>query len=124
MRDELHHYLGGILENHDCRPIIIGGVQDHVHILSTLSRTWEVAEMVKELKRSSSLRLKGISPDLHGFAWQKGYGVFSIGFSQIEMEKKYVARQESHHLHVSFQDEFREFLKRYEIESDERYLWE
>jgi REP element-mobilizing transposase RayT len=124
LRDELHHYLGGILENHNCQSIIIGGVQDHVHILSTFSRTWEVAEMVKELKRSSSLWLKGKYPDLHDFAWQNGYGIFSIGFSQIETVKKYIAGQEQHHLHVSFQDEFREFLKRYEIEFDERYVWE
>ena len=124
LRDELHHYLGGILENHNCQSIIIGGVQDHVHILSTFSRTWEVAEMVRELKRSSSLWLKGKTPDLHDFAWQNGYGIFSIGFSQIETVKKYIAGQEQHHLHVSFQDEFREFLKRYEIEFDERYVWE
>ena len=124
IRDELHRYLGGILENHDCHPIIIGGVPDHVHILSTLSRTCAPAEMVKELKRSSSLWLKGKAPDLSAFAWQNGYGIFSIGFSQIETVKKYIAAQEEHHRHVSFQDEFREFLKRYEIEFDERYVWE
>jgi REP element-mobilizing transposase RayT len=124
LRDELHRYLGGILTNHDCQPLVIGGVEDHVHLLSTLSRTCKAAEMVKEVKRGSSLWLKTKSPDLRDFAWQNGYGIFSIGFSQIESVRKYIARQEEHHRKISFQDEFREFLCRYEIEFDERYVWD
>jgi putative transposase len=124
LREELHRYLGGILVNHDCQPLIVGGVEDHVHILSTLSRTVTAAEMVKELKRSSSLWLKTKSADLRDFAWQNGYGIFSIGFSQIEAARTYIARQEEHHRKVSFQDEFREFLCKYEIEFDERYVWD
>ncbi|MGA2281796.1 MAG: IS200/IS605 family transposase [Verrucomicrobiota bacterium] len=124
LRDELHRYLGGILTNHDCQPLIIGGVEDHVHLLSTLSRTCEAAEMVKEVKRGSSLWLKTKSPDLNDFAWQNGYGIFSIGFSQVETVKHYIAGQEEHHRKVSFQDEFREFLRKYEIEFDERYVWD
>jgi putative transposase len=124
LREELHCYLGGILTNHECQPIIIGGVEDHVHLLSTLARTCEAAEMVKEVKRGSSLWLKTKSPGLRDFAWQNGYGVFSIGFSQIGAVKEYIAGQEVHHRGVSFQDEFRELLKRYEIEFDERYVWD
>jgi putative transposase len=88
LREELHRYLGGILTNLDCQPIIIGGVEDHVHILSTLSRTGTAADLIKEIKRSSSLWLKTKSPDLHDFAWQNGYGIFSIGFSQVETVRK------------------------------------
>ena len=124
LRDELHRYMGGILTNHDCQPISIGGVEDHVHILSMLSRTCEAAEMVKEVKRSSSLWLKTKNPDLSDFAWQNGYGIFSIGQSQVETVQDYIAGQEEHHRKVSFQDEFREFLRRYEIEFDERYVWD
>jgi putative transposase len=124
LREELHRYLGGILTNLDCQPIIIGGVEDPVHILSTLSRTSAAAEMVKEVKRGSSLWLKTKSPDLKDFDWQNGYGVFSIGNSQVEVVRNYIAGQEEHHRKVSFQDEFREFLKRYEIEYDERYVWD
>ena len=105
LREELHRYLGGILINHDCQPIIIGGVEDHVHILSTLSRTCQAAEMVKEVKRGSSLWLKTKSPDLRDFGWQNGYGVFSIGFSQVETVRKYIAGQAEHHHQISFQDE-------------------
>jgi putative transposase len=124
LRDELHRYPGGILANHDCQPLIIGGVEDHVHMLSTLSRTCEAAQMVKEVKRGSSLWLKTKNPDLRDFAWQNGYGIFSIGFSQIEAVKNYIATQEDHHRKISFQDEFRQFLRRYEIEFEERYTWD
>ena len=124
LRAELHRYLGGILTNLNCQPIIIGGVEDQVHILSTLSRTCDAAEMVKEVKRGSSLWLKTKGPDLHDFAWQSGCGIFSIGYSQVETVRKYIAGQEEPHRKISFQDEFREFLKRYDVEFDERYGWD
>jgi putative transposase len=124
LRDELHHYIGGILTRHDCQSLIVGGVEDHVHILSTLSRTLEPAEMIKEIKRGSSLWLKTKAPELRDFAWQNGYGIFSVGFSQIPSVRDYIAGQEEHHKKVSFQDEFRELLRRYEIEFDERYVWD
>ena len=124
LREELHRYLGGILTHHDCQPIIIGGVEDHIHILSTLSRTSTAAEIVKEVKRGSSLWLKPKSPDLRDYAWQNGYGIFSIGFSQVETARNYIAGQDEHHRKVSFQDELREFLNRYETQFDERYVWD
>jgi putative transposase len=124
LREEVHRYIGGILAHLQCQPIIVGGVEDHVHFLCALSRTIETAEMVKEVKRGSSLWIKTRSPELHDFAWQNGYGVFSIGFSQIQMVHKYVAGQEEHHRKVTFQDEFRELLRRYELAFDERYLWD
>jgi REP element-mobilizing transposase RayT len=124
LRAELHRYLGGILGHHDCQPLIVGGVEDHVHILSTLSRTGTAAEMVKDVKRGSSLWLKTKNPDLHDFAWQNGYGIFSICFSQVEAVRNCISGQEEHHRKISFQDEFREFLRRYEIEFDERYVWD
>ncbi len=124
LRDELHRYLGGILTKHNCQPLIIGGVADHVHLLTTLSRTGTAADMIKEVKRGSSLWLKGKTPGLQDFAWQNGYGIFSIGFSQVEAVRNYIAGQEEHHRQVSFQDEFRQLLRRYEIEFDERYVWD
>ena len=124
LREELCRYLGGILANLDCQPIIVGGVEDHVHLLCALSRTCNAAEMVKEVKRGSSLWIKTKSSDLLDFSWQTGYGIFSIGFSQIKEVRNYIASQEEHHRKVLFQDEFRQFLKRYEIEFDERYVWD
>ncbi len=124
LREELHHYTGGILNQLDCQPIIVGGVEDHVHFLCALSRTCEAADMVKEVKRGSSLWLKTKGPDLRDFAWQNEYGIFSIGFSQIEAVRDYIAGQEEHHRKVSFQDELRALLKRYAVEFDERYVWD
>jgi REP element-mobilizing transposase RayT len=122
--DQLHRYLGGILAHHDCQPIIVGGVEDHVHILSTLSRTHTAADMVKEAKRGSSLWLKTKGPELRDFAWQAGYGIFSVSVSQMDAVRKYITEQEEHHRRVSFQDELREFLKRHEVEFDDRYVWD
>jgi len=124
LREELHRYIGGILAKLDCKPIIVGGAEDHVQCLSTLSRTMAPAEMVKEVKRGSSVWFKTKGPDLEEFGWQNGYGIFSIGFSQVDDVRGYIARQEEHHRKVSFQDEFRQFLRRYEIEFDERYVWD
>jgi REP-associated tyrosine transposase len=124
LRDELHHYLGGILKNLECQPIIIGGVEDHVHALCALARTCQAAEMVKEMKRGSSLWIKQAHRGQEDFAWQNGYGIFSIGYSQLEPVRAYIMEQEKHHLKLSFQDEFRLFVKRYAVEYDERYVWD
>ncbi len=124
LREELHCYLGGILTNRDCQPLIIGGVEEHMHLLFALSRTATVADVVKELKRGSSVWLKTKSPTLEDFAWQNGYGVFSIGNSQVDAARAYIAGQAEHHRKISFQDELRELLRRYEIEFDERYVWD
>ena len=124
LREELHRYIGGILQEHDCQPIITGGTEDHVHVLFALSRTQTAAEIIKEIKRSSTLWLKTKNKDLHDFAWQSGYGIFSIGFSQVRTVRDYILGQEEHHRKISFQDEFRKLLRRYEIEFDERYLWD
>jgi REP element-mobilizing transposase RayT len=124
LREEMHCYLGGILANLDCQPIAVGGAEDHVHLLFTLSRTGNIAEAIKEVKRGSSLWIKTKSAELRGFSWQSGYGVFSIGFSQVDSVRHYIARQENHHRKISFEDEFRQLLKRYEIEFDEKYIWD
>jgi len=124
LRDELHHYLGGILTHLDCQPLIVGGVEDHAHLLCTLSRTHNPSEMVKEVKRGSSLWIKAKDADLQDFAWQSGYGMFSIGFSQVDSVRNYIAGQEEHHRQISFQDEFRQLLNRYEVEFDERFVWD
>jgi putative transposase len=124
VREELHRYLGGILTNLECQPLIVGGAEDHVHLLFAHSRTATVAEVVKELKRGSTVWLKTKSPALAEFAWQNGYGVFSIGQSLVEDVRAYIAGQEEHHRRISFQEEFRRLLQRYEIAFDERYVWD
>ena len=124
LSERLWPYLGGIARENGFHALAVGGVEDHVHILSTLSRTGTAADMVKEVKRGSSLWLKTKGTDLHDFAWQNGYGIFSIGFSQVEAVRHYIEGQEEHHRKVSFQDELRELLRRYEVGFDERYVWD
>jgi REP element-mobilizing transposase RayT len=124
IREETFRYIGGILSKLECQPIIVGGVEDHIHALCALARTCTAAEMVKEVKRGSSLWIKTKTPDLQDFSWQNGYGVFSVGFSQVPSVKQYIVNQEEHHRTTSYMDEFRKLLRRYEIEYDEQYVWD
>ncbi len=123
LRERTHAYLAGICRNHDSPAIIIGGVQDHVHLLCRLGRTITIADLVRELKRDSSKWAKEQAPGLGLFQWQAGYGTFSVSPSHVEPLKRYIARQDDHHRRESFQDEFRRLLNKYGIEYDERYVW-
>src|SRR5262245_59119810 len=124
LRTELHNYLGGTCRNLECPSLCVGGVDDHVHILCRLSRTFTVAELVRELKRESSKWLKTKSTELLDFHWQDGYGAFSVSHSNVETVRKYIAQQAKHHRSETFQDEFRHLLRLHEIEWDERYVWD
>ncbi len=107
----------------DCLPIRIGGVDDHVHLLTTLSRTLSIAEFVKEIKRNSTLWAKGNGSQAD-FGWQAGYGCFSVSESQIEVVSRYIENQEGHHRKMTFQDEYRELLRLHGEKWDERYVWD
>ena len=124
LRAELHAYLGGICRDLDSPSVIIGGVEDHVHVLCRLSRTQKVADLVRELKRESSKWLKTKEVELTDFHWQDGYGAFSISPGHVETLRAYIENQEEHHAKESFQDEFRRLLQKYDIEYDERYVWD
>ena len=121
--DEMHSYLGGCAKAIDCQPIQIGGVEDHVHLLTSLSRTVAIAEFVKEIKRNSSLWAKG-KGDQAEFGWQSGYGCFSVSESQVQKVSRYIENQEEHHRTITFQDEYRELLRRHGEKWDERYVWD
>ena len=124
IRNEMYSYLGGTINSLDCSVILVGGSVDHIHILCKLSRNNSVAKIIGDIKRSSSKWIKTKSNTLTKFEWQNGYGVFSIGKSELKRIKKYILEQEEHHKKRTFQDEFRLFLKSYGIIYDERYLWE
>ena len=123
-RDSLHGYLGGISKNLDCPPILIGGVEDHVHLLCRFARTITQAEWVKELKRVSNGWLKEQGSEYADFEWQGGYADFSVSKSNLEQVKRYIANQEEHHRKMGFQEELRELLRRHQQEWDERYVWD
>jgi REP element-mobilizing transposase RayT len=120
----LHAYAQGILKSLKCHLIEMNNVADHVHILFDLHRTESLSDVVMHLKKRTSRRLKAQSPDFADFDWQEGYGAFSVGRSQREEVVAYIRNQQQHRPRVSFQDEFRRFLEVYEIEYDERYVWD
>ena len=124
LRTEMHTYLAQILRNHDCETLIVGGVEDHAHSLFALSRTLPIASVVKELKRTSSNWIKETSPELSKFYWQGGYAAFSVSQSNLARVVRYIENQEEHHKRVTFQDEYRAFLKAYGVDYDERYVWD
>ena len=121
---ELHPYLAKIFRELKSPSLAINGTSDHVHILFSLGRTINIAELVEELKTESSKWIKTKGPEFRTFRWQRGYGAFSLGQSQVTTVKRYIARQKIHHQRITFQEEYRKFLKSYGIAYDERYVWE
>ncbi len=121
---DLSAYLGGICEKIDSPLISAGIVSDHTHLLFRQSKTIALARAVERIKTGSSHWLKRQSPQLNCFHWQAGYGAFSVSASKLETVRDYILRQEEHHQNKTFQEEFKEFLDRYGIEYDERFLWD
>jgi putative transposase len=122
--EELHAYLGGICKRLECQPIKIGGYTDHIHILCMLSKKIALMKLLEEIKSHSSKWIKPKDDTLSGFYWQDGYGAFSVHPSQVDAVINYIASQHIHHATKTFQDEYRGFLKKYNIEYDERYVWD
>lgn len=118
----MHAYLAGISKTLKLSPVEIGGVADHVHMLVILPRNQSISDCVKEVKRNSSVWAKEKGMDK--FAWQTGYGVFSVSQSNVPEVVKYIKKQEIHHRSLSFQDEYRLLLKKHSTEYDERYVWD
>jgi REP element-mobilizing transposase RayT len=121
-RDRTFAYLAGTLNAIDCPAVIVGGMPDHVHLLFVLARTLPLSKAVEELKKESS---KWAKVNVHpGFYWQNGYGAFSVSPSNVPQVTAYIANQEVHHRGLTFQDEFRQLLRRHGVEWDERYVWD
>ena len=120
---QLHAYIAGSLAGVGCPVVSVGGVADHVHVLFALAKTLAVSEAVKHAKIESSKWMKS-EGGVADFAWQAGYGAFSIGASQVKVVTEYIQQQEKHHAKRSFQEEFRELLKLYGVSFDEAYVWD
>jgi REP element-mobilizing transposase RayT len=122
IRKDLHSYIIGTLSKLGSYVNEIYVNPDHLHVLCTLPRTLTIAELISKIKTPSSkwLKAKGI----RGFSWQDGYGCFSVSASKVYIVKKYILNQPEHHEKQTFKDEFRKFLKEYNIEYDERYVWD
>ena len=123
IRPRLFSYMGGIIRDLDGKALMINGVSDHVHLLVSMPATVSVAEMMRIVKGKSSGLVHEQFPSRGAFAWQAGYGAFSVSHSHIDTVTKYIAGQEEHHKRVSFQEELLSFPRKQGIEFDERYIW-
>lgn len=122
--NELYSYLGGICKNMECQAIKIGGYIDHIHILCMLSKKIALMKLLEEVKSHSSKWMKTKDESLKNFYWQDGYGAFSVNPSQVDAVIAYITNQHKHHRKMTFQEEYRLFLKKYKVEYDERYVWD
>ena len=120
----LHAYLATVARNAGCECYRVGGMADHVHLAIRLPRTQTIAGLVQDLKTASSKWLKSQSASLANFGWQRGYGCFSVGPTDLDSLCAYVSNQEQHHRSRTFQDELRMFLKKYGVAYDEAYVWD
>ncbi|HVF73170.1 MAG TPA: IS200/IS605 family transposase [Chthoniobacterales bacterium] len=124
IRPRTHAYLGTVCRGIGADMTRVGGVSDHVHVVTSLPRTCSPAELVEKIKKASSKWIKAIHPRYRGFFWQRGYGVFSVSQSQLVSVLEYVRAQEDHHRTHSFQDEYRRLLLKHGVKFDERHLWD
>jgi len=119
-RNEMHSILGAYSGKLNCPTVLVGGVEDHVHILARLATTRSQADWIKELKRMSSIWAKN---HVTTFNWQSGYGAFSVGLTELQTIRQYIENQETHHQKHTFQDEFLRLLREHGVTWDERYIW-
>ena len=120
---ELFRYMAGIGRDEGGHPLLINGNVDHVHGLFELGREVTISQLVKHIKAGSSKWIKLQGDKYQNFAWQTGYAVFSVGQSQLEIAKNYISQQKIHHQKIDYQQELREFLRKYQVEFDEKYVW-
>ena len=121
---ELYAFLGASIKRLGGISLSINGTSDHIHILALFPRTVTVADFIKDIKANSSRWIKTKGEEYQNFAWQDGYGIFSVSSSKKQVVTNYIAGQKEHHNKTTFKDEFLQFLNEYQIEYDERYVWD
>lgn len=124
MRLRLHAYLAGACRANGSHAYRVGGTDNHVHIACTLPRTLAISKLLEEIKKTSSAWMKRQDATFAKFAWQTGYGAFSLGQSQLQTLIRYIDNQEEHHRNRTFEDELIDTLRKYNVEYDARYLWD
>jgi putative transposase len=123
IENKLYAYISGIVENNGSKLILANGTANHIHLLISLGRTTDISKLIGDIKRASSVWAKE-NGGPRDFYWQEGYGAFSIGQSHVLEVMKYIWRQKLHHAKKDFKSEFRDLLAKYEVEYDERYIWD
>ena len=124
VQPRMQAYLATICRDVGADFVRVGGVADHVHIVTTLPRTLSQAQFIEQIKKASSKWIKALAAGYRGFFWQRGYGAFSVSPSQLEAVLEYVETQQEHHRTRTFQEEYRELLRKHEVDFDERYVWD
>ncbi len=124
IRPEVHAYMASLVRDLNSSFVVVGGVADHAHILLDIGKSHAPVNLVQEVKKKSSRFVKTLGPPYRQFYWQRGYGMFSVGLTQVSQVEAYVRNQAEHHRTRSFKDEFRALLNRYGIAFDERYVWD
>ena len=124
IEDDLFAYIGGIIRNLDGKLLNAGGTSNHNHLLVSMSKNHLVPDLIGAVKRDSSKWIKTRGGMYTKFGWQDGYSAFSVGHSQIPIVEKYIANQKEHHKEKLFEDEMRGFYRKYQIDFDERYVWD
>lgn len=122
LQERLWAYIGGIAREHEMKALAVGGTDDHVHILLSLPSTMPIAQAMRTIKHGSSQWMHETCGSVE-FAWQEGYGAFSIGWNQVNVTAAYIARQREHHRRRDFQAEFVAFLKKHHMEYAPQYVW-
>jgi len=122
-KQRLYAYMGSVIKSNESIPILINGTGDHVHILCVMSKNIALSKLVEEIKRHSSRWIKTMDEYYASFAWQGGYGGFSVSPSVHDRTKRYIENQEEHHRKKTFKEEYRLFLGEYGIDYDDKYVW-
>jgi REP element-mobilizing transposase RayT len=124
VRSELMAYLGSLIREKNGKALAVNGTADHVHLLVQIPPALSISELMRFVKTNSSRWTRRVNSSMKDFEWQHGYGVFSVSRSNAQKVCRYILNQEAHHKKRSFQEEFLSFLERYEVDYDERYLWD
>lgn len=123
-RQEVFKYMAGIIKAKDQKPIIVNGTADHVHVFVGLKPSMSISDLIRDIKNNSSKFINEQGWVNGKFSWQEGYGVFSYAHSQIENVYQYILKQEEHHRRKTFRDEYLDFLQKFDVEYDEKYLFD
>ena len=120
---ELYAYMGSVIKLSNSIPIIINGIEDHVHVLCIMSKNICLSDLMEDMKTNSSRWMKTLGPHYRKFAWQGGYSGYSVSHSRVEAVKKYIANQKEHHKTQTFHDEYIQFLKENDVDFNSDFLW-
>lgn len=123
-RDEVFKYMAGIIKGKNQKPIIVNGVADHVHLFIGLKPVIALSDLIREVKNNTTNFINEKKFVKGKFSWQEGYGAFSYSHSQLDTVYQYILNQEEHHRKKTFREEYIDFLQKFEIEHDEKYLFE